>query len=177
MNWNTLVRRRDLPNLLTFLNLTLGIVSILKAISADHRTAALCILVAALLDRYDGRLARLLDAESDFGRELDSLADLISFGVAPAILLYLKFHLQSYPAVGTILPVLYCVSAAYRLARHNISGSAGGFTGVPVTVAGAFLALAGLSLTDSRILSAVPILLILAAASWLMACRLRIRKF
>lgn len=177
MNWNTIVRRRNLPNLLTFLNLTLGIVSILEAISKDHALSSLCILLAAFLDRYDGRLARLLGAETDFGRELDSLADLISFGVAPAILLYLQFDLESFPALGTLLPVLYCISAAYRLARHNTSAAAGCFTGVPVTAAGAALAALAFGLGRFEIRDAGPILLLLAASSWLMACRLRVRKF
>ena len=121
MNWNPMVRRRDLPNLLTFLNLTLGIISILEAISADFTASALCILLAALLDRYDGRLARFLDAESAFGKELDSLADLISFGVAPAALAFAAGLNGGWDCAILIYFVGCGVS---RLARYNVTAEA-----------------------------------------------------
>lgn len=143
------------PNAVTALALCFGLTAIRFAISAQWETAVAMILVAAILDGIDGRVARLVRGESRFGAELDSLSDSISFGVAPALVMYL-WVLQEIPRLGWLVALLYAVFAALRLARFNARidlddqphKSAGFFTGVPAP-AGAALALLPLLLSIS----------------------------
>ena len=105
--------------------------------------ASIFILIAGLVDRYDGRVARFLQVSSDLGKELDSLADLVSFGVAPSVLIYILFNLNTFGPkgiLGIILLVAFPICGAYRLARYNTSSFDGVFTGVPITITGCFLA-------------------------------------
>ena len=80
------MRKSSIPNIFTFINLSFGILSLLSTFEDNYSLACIFILLAALVDRYDGRIARYLQVTSDLGKELDSLADLVSFGVAPSIL-------------------------------------------------------------------------------------------
>ena len=89
------------------------------ALRSDYRLAVLCVFAAAFLDSLDGRLARVTQTASEFGREYDSLADVITFGVAPAFLVY-SWGLYELERVGWILPLFYLVSTATRLARFNV---------------------------------------------------------
>ena len=82
------MRKSCIPNVFTFINLSCGILSILSVMNKQYTLSSVFILLAGLVDRYDGRVARFLDVSSDLGKELDSLADLVSFGVAPSILIY-----------------------------------------------------------------------------------------
>lgn len=143
-----------LPNLMTAGNLLCGFAAILKIVegallqASDPEAAAYrfqvaigCILGACIFDLLDGRLARLGGHESPFGREFDSLADIVSFGVAPALMVY-KVVLLDFPTMGWIVASLYLVCGALRLARFNCIAaekSSGGadkeFTGFPIPAA------------------------------------------
>ncbi|WP_183984664.1 CDP-alcohol phosphatidyltransferase family protein [Sphingomonas jinjuensis] len=135
------------PNAVTALALCSGLSGVRFAIGGEWERAVAMIMVAGVLDGIDGRIARLLRGESRFGAELDSLSDAISFGVAPALILYL-WSLAALPRVGWMCALLLAVFCALRLARFNARiditdqphKSAGFMTGVPAP-AGAGLAL------------------------------------
>jgi CDP-diacylglycerol--serine O-phosphatidyltransferase len=135
-----------IPNVLTVLALCAGLTSIRFAIGGEWREAVLAIVAAAVLDGLDGRIARLLNGQSRFGAELDSLSDMISFGIAPALLLYL-WALQGLGGPGFAPCLVFSVCAALRLARFNSAldmdlppYAKAYFTGVPAP-AGAGLAI------------------------------------
>lgn len=112
--------RALIPNIVTLLGLCAGLTGIRFAIEGRFELALASIGVAALLDGVDGRMARLLKASSRFGAELDSLADFLSFGVAPAIVLY-QWGFQDYHSLGWIVVLVFSVAAALRLARFNVA--------------------------------------------------------
>jgi CDP-diacylglycerol--serine O-phosphatidyltransferase len=134
------VINKKVPNILTGANLAIGMLSIVYAIQGRYVLGAVLILLAALLDRFDGKVARKIGASSEFGKELDSLADLVSFGVAPAIIIYL-FKLDSLGAAGIAIMIIFALIGALRLARFNILNISGHFLGMPITIAGSFVAL------------------------------------
>jgi CDP-diacylglycerol--serine O-phosphatidyltransferase len=109
---------RLIPNMLTVLALCAGLTSIRFALDTRWEMAVFAIVIAGVLDGLDGRIARLLDSTSKFGAELDSLSDFVSFGVAPAILLY-YWTLQSAGGLGWVMALLFGVCVALRLARFN----------------------------------------------------------
>ena len=111
---------RILPNLLTMTGLCMGLTSMRLALDGRFGTAAVAIIVAAIIDGLDGRLARLLKATSRFGAEFDSLSDFLCFGVAPGFVLYL-WSLQAYRGFGFAPCVIFAVCMALRLARFNAS--------------------------------------------------------
>ena len=168
--------KSHVPNCLTFLNLAFSVAALMEILPGRYGNAGLFILAAGIVDRYDGRIARLIDAESLIGRELDSLADNVSFGVAPAILLYQQFQLSQIPVLGTLIPILYCISSTFRLARYNSSEFDGYFTGIPVTVAGPALVVVALFMKNQGIAPAPPMLLLMLLFAWLMSSQLRFRK-
>ncbi|PXA95923.1 CDP-diacylglycerol O-phosphatidyltransferase, partial [Nostoc sp. 3335mG] len=135
------------PNAVTALALCSGLTGIRFAIGGEWERAVLMVLLAGVLDGLDGRVARMLRGESRFGAELDSLSDAISFGVSPALILYL-WALLDEPRVGWIVSLIYAVFTALRLARFNARidaddqphKSAGFLTGIPAP-AGAGLAM------------------------------------
>lgn len=132
--------RNNLPNALTFINLSLGVTAIFYIILEDFFFAGLLILAATFADRLDGQLARKLGVTSDLGKELDSLSDLISFGLAPAILVWnIAFIQLGYLGMGVTL--LFAIAGTYRLAKFNITEFDGIFTGIPITMCGGLLAL------------------------------------
>lgn len=139
--------RAVVPNAITALALCSGLSGVRFAIAGDWERAVLMILVAGVLDGLDGQVARFLRGQSRFGAELDSLSDAISFGVAPALILYL-WSLQYAPRLGWICALMLAVFCALRLARFNAQidaddqprKTAGFLTGVPAP-AGAGLAL------------------------------------
>jgi CDP-diacylglycerol--serine O-phosphatidyltransferase len=139
--------RAILPNAVTALALCAGLSGIRFAIGQQWDVAVLMVLVAAVLDGIDGRIARLVRGESRFGAELDSLSDAISFGVSPALILFL-WSLKDVPRLGWTVALVYALFCALRLARFNAAidqshqphKSAGYLTGVPAP-AGAALAL------------------------------------
>ncbi|MFH1510197.1 MAG: CDP-diacylglycerol--serine O-phosphatidyltransferase [Candidatus Woesearchaeota archaeon] len=112
-------------------NLCCGVLSVLLAYRLPH-ASALLILAAALFDHFDGKVARLLKQQNEFGKQLDSLADVVSFGVAPAVL-YSALASQSW--IGTVLLLTFVTCGMLRLARYNVCKRKG-FEGVPITVNG-----------------------------------------
>jgi CDP-diacylglycerol--serine O-phosphatidyltransferase len=141
-----------LPNVLTGANLFCGFVALTKIVQweassnsfYDIKVALFFILLACIFDLLDGRVARMGGADSPFGREFDSLADIISFGVAPAFLIYsivLKDVFVNHPEVGWFIASVYLLCGAFRLARFNclasLSGGGGGkdFLGFPIPAA------------------------------------------
>jgi len=141
------------PNAVTALALCFGLTGIRYAISSEWETAVTMIMIAGVLDGLDGTVARMVRGESRFGAELDSLSDAISFGVSPAIILYL-WTLRGIPRVGWIVALVFAVFCALRLARFNANidvteqphKSAGFLTGIPAP-AGAGLAMLPLYLS------------------------------
>jgi len=107
-----------LPCTLTLASLFSGFYSIVASINGDFYPAAVAIIVAGVFDGLDGRVARLTGSASDFGMQLDSLCDLVSFGVAPALLAYL-WALKPYGRYGWLAAFLYVAATALRLARFN----------------------------------------------------------
>ncbi len=147
------------PNAVTALALCFGLTGVRFAIGNEWEKAVGAIVVAGVLDGLDGRIARLLKAESRFGAELDSLSDVIAFGVSPAVILYL-WSLSFVPKYGWVIALTHAVCCALRLARYNAAIDAevqprkiaGFFTGVPAP-AGAAMAL-------------LPLILWLATDEW-----------
>jgi len=111
-----------LPSLLTIGNILLGFYALICGMGGDFQRAALLIFAAALLDALDGRLARLTGTDSDFGREFDSLADVLTFGATPAVLTYL-WGLRELGRIGWLVPLCYLVCTATRLARFNVQSN------------------------------------------------------
>ncbi len=107
-----------LPNLLTTLGLLAGFYAIISAIQGEYQTSAIAIFVAMLFDGLDGRVARLTNTQSTFGAEYDSMADMVSFGIAPAVLFY-TWQLSDMGNLGWLTAFLYVASSALRLARFN----------------------------------------------------------
>ena len=123
-----------LPNLLTTGNLFCGFYGIVAAIKYDFRTAAVAILFACLFDILDGKVARLTGSDSQFGVEYDSLADLVAFGVAPGLLVYL-WALKPFGRLGWVAAFLFVACGALRLARFNVQSDAAPkkhFVGLPI---------------------------------------------
>jgi CDP-diacylglycerol--serine O-phosphatidyltransferase len=173
------MRKSCIPNVFTFINLSCGVMSILSVMDKKYAMAGIFILLAGLVDRYDGRIARFLNVSSDLGKELDSLADLVSFGVAPSILVYILFNLESFGPKGLLgfsVLLLFPICGAYRLARFNAASFEGVFTGVPITIVGCFMAVfALLSLKIATSIYVAVILMIIG--SYLMVSTLKLKKF
>ena len=109
-----------LPNILTLGGVCLGISSIKFSIDGNYSLAVIFILFAAILDTLDGRIARLIKGTSDFGKELDSLTDFVSFGIAPVFILYF-WELNNYGKLGWAITLIYSVCCVLRLARFNLT--------------------------------------------------------
>lgn len=162
-----------LPNLLTLGNLAAGFASLLFSVHSQFELAALAILVAGLLDGLDGRVARLLDVTSPMGQALDSLADVVSFGVAPGLLMYV-LDLQYLGAVGAVIATFFATCAGFRLARFNVGTPSGCFVGLPSTAAGGIVA--SFVLYGAKLRTPFyPVLALVLAI--LMVSRLRYRDF
>tara|TARA_E500000331_G_C17211694_1_gene694016 strand:+ start:689 stop:1480 length:792 start_codon:yes stop_codon:yes gene_type:complete len=109
-----------LPNILTLGGVCLGISSIKFSIDGNYSLAVIFILFAAILDALDGRVARLIKGTSEFGKELDSLTDFVSFGIAPVFILYF-WELNTYGKLGWAITLIYSVCCVLRLARFNLT--------------------------------------------------------
>jgi CDP-diacylglycerol--serine O-phosphatidyltransferase len=138
---------RMVPNVLTLLALCAGMTAIRFAINGQFEYAVFSVIAAGIFDGLDGRLARLLKATSPFGAELDSLSDFISFGVAPAALLYL-WTMAQWHTLGWVIVLFYAVCCALRLARFNTQllaepppWAANFFTGAPAPAGAGLLML------------------------------------
>lgn len=173
-----------LPNLVTLLALSMGLTAIRFAAEQQFEKAVIAVIVAAVLDGLDGRLARALKGTSRFGAELDSLADFVDFGVAPALLLYF-WALHERPGFGWFAALVFVIAAALRLARFNVMIDEPGkpawhgdfFVGMPAP-AGAvtvllplYLHLSFIELPGSKALAPIYIVYVLFIA-FLMASRI-----
>jgi CDP-diacylglycerol--serine O-phosphatidyltransferase len=189
-----------LPNLLTAGNLFCGFVALTKIVEADPMSdnfvgqinfALIFILLACVCDLFDGRVARWGGAESPFGREFDSLADLISFGVAPAFLVHrivLRDVFVQHPELGWFIASIYLICGAFRLARFNVlsayaTGSGKDFVGFPIPSAAALVASLTLFImwveekdfTVGYLRYVLPVLMLFL--SWMMVSQVRYPSF
>lgn len=126
-----------LPNLFTSMNLVLGYLAILAAVDGRFERAAWAILLSAVFDTLDGRVARLTNTTSRFGVEYDSLCDLVSFGVAPSVLMYYA-ALKPFGRIGIVVAVVFSLCGALRLARFNVMAEVlpkSYFQGLPIPMA------------------------------------------
>ncbi|WP_300350780.1 CDP-diacylglycerol--serine O-phosphatidyltransferase [Clostridium sp.] len=173
------MRKSSIPNIFTFINLSFGILSLLETFKSNFFLASIFILLAGLVDRYDGRIARYLNVSSDLGKELDSLADLVSFGVAPSVLTFLCYNFVNLGPKGIIgyaILLIFPICGAFRLARYNATEFDGVFRGVPITIAGAVVALFILITQSNPINIFIP-LIIMILFSYLMVSKLELKKF
>jgi len=133
--------RRIVPNSISGLSLFFGFFSILKSFEGDFFWAPVYIILAVVADSLDGRAARLLNCQGEFGVQLDSLCDLVSFGVAPGILIY-QFALYDLGIIGKFIAGFYTFMGAMRLARFNVNTSSvhGYFQGMPIPAGACCLA-------------------------------------
>ena len=111
-----------------------GFFAIIAATEGKFLFAGIALLVAMILDSLDGRVARAMQAESDFGKQFDSLSDMVAFGVAPGVLAF-EWGLNSFNQIGWAITFMYMACAALRLARFNIAGESSSFTGLPSPMA------------------------------------------
>jgi len=131
-----------IPNVLTSGNLFSGLFAILAVFNANYLAAAIAILVALVFDVLDGKSARLMNSTSQFGVEYDSLADLVSFGVAPGLLIY-SWALSGHDMLGSAVMFAFVACGALRLARYNVmtaSAESKHFTGLPIPAAASVIA-------------------------------------
>lgn len=128
----------SLPHLFTLANLAFGVGSLILTMQGEWRLASLLVVGSLVADGLDGRLARWLKADGEFGRELDSLADVVAFGVAPAVLLH-QMALYQLGYFGLAVTIVFPLCGALRLARFNVIATSGYFVGVPITAAGTLL--------------------------------------
>ena len=110
--------RKIIPNIVTMLAVCAGVTSIKYSIAGFYHKAVICVFLAAIFDMLDGRVARMLKGSTKFGAELDSLSDFVSFGVAPAILMY-QWTLHDFTRFGWFFCLLFAICMAMRLARFN----------------------------------------------------------
>jgi CDP-diacylglycerol--serine O-phosphatidyltransferase len=175
-----------LPTLFTLSSVLMGFISILSAAEGDFEIGALAILFAVLFDTLDGRVARLTRTESKFGVQIDSLADVVSFGVAPAVLVYLALlrgRLDVGPVdVGLCAAFVFLAAGAIRLARYNVDadrkpGPVRTFTGFPIPGGAGCIAGLVLGLTrEAGSLGAIATSLFLLWLSFLMVSTVKYRK-
>jgi CDP-diacylglycerol--serine O-phosphatidyltransferase len=170
--------RNSVPNMFTIGNLFLGVISMILVYNNKPELGAIFVIVAMLLDGLDGRVARALNAESEFGKELDSLSDVISFGLAPAFIMYVvAFNDASVvnAPMAWIITAIFPICGAMRLARFNVvAGIPGYFIGLPIPAAGGFLCTLALFAQDLN-----PYILLLSTLllSYLMVSRVKYPNF
>lgn len=130
-----------LPNLFTTAALFAGFYAIVQAMNGQFDYAAIAIFIAMIMDGLDGRVARWTHTESDFGAQYDSLSDMVSFGLAPSLVMY-EWALSGLGKLGWLVAFLYAAAAALRLARFNVQtgGDSRYFTGLPSPSAAALIA-------------------------------------
>ena len=162
-----------IPSIFTLANLLLGVLSLIFTMDDQFKRSAVMILLAMVLDGMDGRLARRLDATSPFGKELDSLADLVSFGVAPAILLY-ALGIKNLGLLGLSLTLAFALCGAIRLAKFNTLNISNYFIGVPITAAGSLVALLSLLYNE---LPAIVFPIVMVLLSYLMVSNIKVPKY
>lgn len=128
-----------LPNAITSGAMFAGFFAIMAATQGEYIFAGFALLIAMILDALDGRVARAMKAESEFGKQFDSLSDMVAFGVAPGVIVF-EWGLHSLNQFGWAITFLYMACAALRLARFNLTGESSSFNGLPSPMACAVLA-------------------------------------
>ncbi len=167
-----------LPNGLTLCGMFSGFYSIMASFKGDFILAGWAIIVAMVFDGLDGWFARITGSSSRFGIELDSLSDLVAFGVAPSILIF-SWSLSAFGGIGWAVSFLYVGCGALRLARYNIqmdSTEKKYFTGMPIPAAAAVIATLVIfyhSQWDIKPEKSIPLLFLVVVLSWLMVSTLR----
>ena len=170
-----------IPSLFTTGNLLCGYIAIIRSLEGQYEWAAIAVFVAALLDRLDGWVARLTRTSSDFGVQFDSLADVISFGLAPALLVFLWALVQT-PKPWSLAPFLYLAAGTTRLARFNVQAGSQDrrfFIGLPIPAAACVLA-ACVFYSPGRLvdpIASILMALLVLVLAGLMVSRLRYRSF
>jgi CDP-diacylglycerol--serine O-phosphatidyltransferase len=170
-----------LPNSFTALSIFMGVLSVIYSVKGSFDYAAYLIFVSLILDGLDGRVARMTGTTSKFGMEFDSQADIISFGIAPAMLFYYAIGVQ-YGKLGTLIAAVYVIFGAIRLARFNVTNQKiepSVFIGVPIPTAAVFIAVWVLLVDEYSVLKeyTVAILLLVALVSALMVSNIRFPSF
>jgi CDP-diacylglycerol---serine O-phosphatidyltransferase len=171
-----------LPNLFTSASLFSGFYAIIASIQGRYEAAAIAIIISAVLDSLDGRVARFTGTASHFGVEYDSLSDLVAFGVAPAILAYL-WALEPFKRLGWLAACLYVICGALRLARFNVeknSSDSSFFKGLPIPSAAICISSMVLLASDISSLSEIKhkiIIFMIYFLSFLMVSSLRYYSF
>jgi len=170
-----------LPNLFTAASIFTAVLAIVSATQGDYEKSAWLIFLSLLFDGLDGRIARLTHTTSRFGVEFDSLADIVAFGVAPAMLIYF-FVGQSYGRFGILVMALYIIFGAVRLARFNVMSPKTDptvFIGVPIPMAAIFVSIWVLMFERYQILEGYRWLLLVAVLliSLLMVSNIRYPSF
>jgi CDP-diacylglycerol--serine O-phosphatidyltransferase len=167
-----------LPNLITSGGIFAGFYVIIAATDGNYKRAAWFILVAAIFDALDGKVARLTNTSSKFGVELDSLADVVSFGVAPGVLLYL-WALRPFGKLGWLAAFLYVICGALRLARFNVQVTtveSRRFVGMPIPAAACIVATCILlfyELGGTGTIKMVSMLMLVFVLAFLMICNVK----
>lgn len=165
--------KKLIPNIITLSNLIFGVISLMLTLQGNYKEAAIAILFGMVLDSVDGRVARRLEVSSEFGKELDSLADLVTFGVAPAILTY-SAVLYVLGIGGIIISLGFALCGAIRLARFNVLNIKTYYVGTPITFAGPLMAIFVL-LSNKLPMMFYPIASI--TLSYLMICNIKVPKY
>ena len=179
-----MIFKTQFPNLITLLNLFFGFLSILNCYIANYSLACYFILLAAVLDSLDGKIARLFRVSTEFGKELDSLADLVSFCLAPSVLVYILYS-QNMPGIsGELIASAPLLLGVIRLAQYNTSENENSsyFKGLPTTFNAIFIC--SLILYIENIKTIAPeysqprfLLPIIISSSFLMISRIKYPKF
>ncbi len=165
---------KSLPNIFTIANLFLGIIAIILVFDNKPELAAMMVIIAMVTDGLDGRIARALNVQSEFGKELDSLSDVVSFGVAPALIVYVVAF-QDIGVASWIATAIFPICGALRLARFNVvTGTPGYFIGLPIPAAGGILSTLALFHRD---VSTMVLLLSVVLLSYLMVSNLKYPSF
>ncbi|MBQ9452933.1 MAG: CDP-diacylglycerol--serine O-phosphatidyltransferase [Desulfovibrio sp.] len=172
-----------LPNMITTLSMFLGFISMVWATQGRFEPACFAILLSAVMDGLDGKVARLTHTSSEFGVQYDSLSDLVAFGIAPAMLLW-QWQLSTLGRVGVAAAFIYAACGALRLARFNVSTAAVGkrfFIGLPIPAAGCTVVtlvfFASLLPSATNVVMPYAALLITVGAGVLMVSRVRYFSF
>lgn len=160
---------QTIPNLFTLSNLGSGVVALVFIMNGMPQVVLFFMLLSAVFDYFDGKMARKFKVSGEFGAELDSLADVVSFGVVPALAL---FEAVPHSFIAKLALVFFPMAGALRLARFNINPTTGYFEGLPIPAAGIIL---GILLRIPELYGLSPWLALLLA--WLMVSKIRVPKF
>lgn len=170
--------KKNIANAFTIMNMVFGGASIISSVSGHYKLSVALIIIAGIFDRYDGTLARKFNSESPLGVQLDSMADALSFGIAPAVLVYMACfnNVDKYWLLLGFISVIYIVAGLFRLARYNAYGldDDGNFMGIPITASG--MLLVALTLFTKKIPFYVYAIVMLLLA-YLMISKHKIKKF